>query len=373
MKSFGFPKMHKEKHEVRDFLPDFFSSFIDYDAEFYLERGYGSGMGISEEEYHAKNPRIRFVSNTECYKKDIVVVLRCPEVFEMDRMKEGAVLVSMLHYPTRASRVRYLKKRNIFGVSMDDLRNDLFERIVVNYRGTSGNGVNIAFMELEKALRRYNAVEQRSVKVSVIGMGMVGLMATKYAARFGNQENAEAFKSMGVESAMVNILSRDITANRSMMQDILADTDILIDASNRQDPSRYIVNNDLLGNLKQHAVILDLSADPYMEDIDPMQVKAIEGIPTGTLDQYVFSPDDPAYNMIPSAVRTHNRRTVVSCNAWPGINPENCMHRYGIQVTPIMQRLITHEVKAFHGASDDFFLRAIYRATLDYFEKEKNQ
>ena len=63
-----------------------------------------------------------------------------------------------------------------------------------------------------------------------------------------------------------------------------------------------------------------------------MQVKGIEGIPTGTLDKFVIEADDIIYDTIPKSINTTNRRIVVSCNAWPGIDAKECMKLYGRQL-----------------------------------------
>ena len=47
-------------------------------------------------------------------------------------------------------------------------------------------------------------------------------------------------------------------------------------------------------------MILDLSVDPYDCDGELKSVKGIEGVPQGDLDQYVFEPDDPAFQRIPA-------------------------------------------------------------------------
>ena len=132
MKKIGFPRMHKEVNEKRDFLPRFFKYFINEKAELFLEKGYGSAMGFTEEDYLIENPHIHFIDIRECYSKDIVVVLRSPEFYEIEWMKRGSILISMLHYPTRRSRTELLKMKNIHGVSMDLVRNDSMERIIVN-------------------------------------------------------------------------------------------------------------------------------------------------------------------------------------------------------------------------------------------------
>lgn len=371
MITLGFPRMHKEQNEKRDFLPDFFRRLKSENAEFFLEEGYGSAMSITDEEYLNANKNLKFVSNIECYKKDIIVVLRSPEFKEIDYMKDGSTLLSMLHYPTRATRVQRLKEKNIFGVSMDSLRNDFLERIVVNYNGTSGNGVEMAFQELSKTMKNFYSKDRDTIKVTIIGMGMVGLYAAKAAGKYGNLELNRKMNEIGAKGIIVNMLPRSITSDREELIKILKETDILVDASTRDNPSSYIITNDLISYLKPHAVILDLTADPYLVDINPIQVKAIEGIPTGTLDKPIIYPEDSIYNSIPERVNKDNRRVVVSCNAWPGIKPKECMHLYGMQLFPILQQIIRLDRSEFIDSSDDYFIRAIYRGTIEYFEKHE--
>lgn len=365
----GFPRMHKEKSEKRDFLPNFFKYLKNEKAKFYLENGYGSDMGFTEEDYLNSNPDIEFVDNKTCYKKETVVVVRCPEFNQIKSMMDGSMLISMLHYPTRETRRELLKKKNICGVSLDGVRNDLMERIVVNYAGTSGNAVRTAFEELSKSMDNFYSKDRKVINVSIIGMGMVGLMAAKAARVYGSPKIYKRMREIDAKGIIVRMLSRSITKDRSEMIKILKKTDILIDASTREITSDYIIKNDMVRYLKPHSIILDLTADPYLTDVSPIQVKAIEGIPTGTLDQTVFYPDDKIYDSIPKEVSTENRRIVVSCNAWPGIDALKCMEMYGKQMVPIMKKVFRSDVRNANELSDGFFSRAIYRGSLEYYEK----
>ena len=49
--TFGLARMHYEFGERRDFLPDFVARLQLYGAKVYLEEGYGSGMGYSQQDY----------------------------------------------------------------------------------------------------------------------------------------------------------------------------------------------------------------------------------------------------------------------------------------------------------------------------------
>jgi alanine dehydrogenase len=369
LKTIGFPRMHKETNEKRDFLPSFFGMLKKENAQIFLEEGYGSALGYSKQDYLVENGTIEFVSNRECYEKDIVAVLRSPEYEEIEYMKDGSTLLSMLHYQTRATRVTQLKEKGIFAVSLDSIRNDFLERIVVNYGATSGNGINAAFTELVKKYENMSILDVKPIIVSIMGMGRVGLTAAKLAGKYANNKVNEAILSEKSNGVLVNMLSRNITNNKKLMMNILKDTDILVDATTRDDATEYIISNELLGYLKPHSIILDLTADPYLTDINSVQIKAIEGLPNGTLDRIVMHPNDAEYSNVPNSCKTINQRTVVSCNAWPGVNPNSCMDLYGKQLIYIMQNLIGYDPLDFHLYSTDYFNRAIYKATIKYFEE----
>ncbi|HMN62631.1 MAG TPA: hypothetical protein PJ988_19860, partial [Anaerolinea sp.] len=64
----GFPRMHLEPGERRDFLPDTLKQLVKDGAQVFVEHGCGSGMGLQDSDYHG----VTFVDNEEAYAKDIV-------------------------------------------------------------------------------------------------------------------------------------------------------------------------------------------------------------------------------------------------------------------------------------------------------------
>ena len=101
---FGLARMHYETGERRDFLPDFVARLQHSGAEILIEEGYGSGMGYSEQDYLLAANQIHIGSADEVFQQDYVLVLRCPPEEQIRKMKSGACLISMLHYPTRQTR-----------------------------------------------------------------------------------------------------------------------------------------------------------------------------------------------------------------------------------------------------------------------------
>ena len=97
---------------------------------------------------------------------------------------------------------------------------------------------------------------------------------------------------------------------------------------------------------------------------DVVLFDVVEGIPQGSLNQYVFQPDDPRWDdTVPASIPSEHRRTTVTCYSWPGIHPEASMTHYAAQLEPLMQVLLH---KGYDGLSPkgDYFERALYRASL---------
>jgi alanine dehydrogenase len=203
------------------------------------------------------------------------------------------------------------------------------------------------------------------IKVTVMGAGAVGMVAIQAAVRYGNQETWQRMAQIGATGVQVTAVEYDLTNHAKIMTQILKYTDILVDATQRPDPTRPIIPNEWVGLMRPYAVLLDLSVDPYEPRPDGIfEVKGIEGIPQGNLDQYVFSPFDPAFDKIPAVVDTTNRRWSISCYSWPGIYPMECMQVYGKQLEPIFQRILEKGgVESIHPG-DGFFDDAIAGAQL---------
>jgi alanine dehydrogenase len=125
-----------------------------------------------------------------------------------------------------------------------------------------------------------------------------------------------------------------------------------------------VIPNDWIASLPDHAVLLDLSVDPYDCYTQPAYVKGIEGIPQGNLDQYIFAPDDPVYNNLPVCIPTRHRRYAVSCYSWPGIYPQACMQVYGRQLQPLLRVLFEKGGVGAINHSGSFFERALARGML---------
>jgi alanine dehydrogenase len=359
----GFPRMHKEPGERRDFLPPLVGLLTALGAEVYVETGIGSGMGYTDEDYLSLGPNVHVTDEETTYRQDIVVVLRAPEG-KYDRLRRGSILVSMLHFTTRPARVRLLSDLGIDAIALDMITNDEGRRLVENLRSVAWNGVAMAFAALERQWPELMSPERDPVRVTIMGAGQVGKHAVEFATKFGDDARNEALMRMGVPGVEVVTTGRNLTRDEAYLHRRLAVTDILVDATQRHDPSVPLIPNAWLADMPAHAVICDLVVDPYLLDAEPRVVRGIEGIPQGSLDQWEFTPDDPAWDALPPGIPADVRRTVVSCYSWPGVRPEPCMHVYGSQLAPLIETLVT--AGGMHGIGPDgsFHARALWRGSL---------
>jgi len=371
--TFGLPRMHVEYGERRDFLPPLIADMEKRGAQVVLEYGYGSGMGFTESNYRKVAPNVRFTSHQEIYKLDNVLVLRCPTMDDLELLEPGACLISMLHYPTRPQRVEFLKSKGIEAISLDSLKDETGRRLIENLKSVAWNGLEVGFQVLHRTYPHpgLESTDRKPVQALILGVGAVGMHAVQAASRYGDVRLWKTLATRGVPGVQVIAVDFDLTDNEKTMQELLSQTDILVDATQRPDPSKIIIPNNWIGLMPEHAVLVDLSVDPYECSMEPIEVKGIEGMPQGNLDQYVFMPDDTVYNRIPDCVSVKHRRYAVSCYSWPGIHPQNCMALYGDQLRPILRTLIDLKGVQNMNHQGRYFERAINRALLSQWENSE--
>jgi alanine dehydrogenase len=327
---------------------------------------------VTHEDYLRAAPGLRFVDNAEAFAQDVVVTLRCPESDGFAKLRPGAALVAMLHYTTRPARVARLRELAIDAISLDAIVDDVGNRLVVNGAAVAWNGVGAAFDVLASTWDRFADVTRPPTRVLVTGVGAIGRHAVEAGTKYGDPERRDELARAGVPGVMVSAVGRNVTHDPSLMRDLMSATDVLVDASQRDDATRPLIPNAWLGWLPAHAVICDLVVDPYLTEpaqraTHPPTVRSIEGIPRGDLDRYRFAPDDPDWTAtIPAGVPTAERRHTVSCYSWPGVRPAECMELYGIQLEPLLLALVERGSVAALRPGGSFHERALRRACLRF-------
>jgi len=362
--SFGLPRMHREAGERRDFLPALVGKLADWGVEVFVEGGIGSGMGFRDQDYTDLSPLVHLASNEEAFRADVVLTLRCPDESEFLKLRPGSIMFAMLHFPTRPKRVQLLSELGVEAISMDSVTDDSGRRLVVDSRDVAWNGVEAAFDALEETWPDLRTPSDRAVRVMVAGPGEIGKHAVEAATKYGNIERAVRYAREGLRGVEVLVVGRNLTGDEDHMRRSLRATDVFVDATQRDDPSKPLVPNAWIVDLPPHAVICDLVVDPYLLDEDPPTVSSIEGIPQGNLDQWIFMADDPAWDRLPAGVPNEHRRAVASCYSWPGVHPLPCMELYGTQLAPLLEVLIRAGGMDGVHAEGSYHERALHRASL---------
>jgi alanine dehydrogenase len=293
-------------------------------------------------------------------------VLRCPRDEDLCLMHPNACLISMLHFPTRPRRVNFLRLLGIEAVSLDSIKDDNGRRLIENLQAVAWNGMEAAFETLRLVFPPpgFDSPDRRPIRVTLLGVGAVGIHVVRAAIRYGNNALWQELAAHGVPGVQVTSVEYDTTRIKWVMMGILSETDVLVDATQRLDPGLPVIPNEWIAVMPQHAVLVDLSVDPYNCDGEPFYVKGIEGIPQGNLDQYVFAPDDPAYEAVPHCIPTTHRRHAISCYSWPGVHPKPCMEIYGSQIRPVIRNIIERGGIQNIKPNGRYFERAIGRAML---------
>lgn len=366
VKEIGFPVIHNFPGDIREFTPALFKYLNKFEhLNLFLEKGYGERLGFTREDYIKENSRIKFVPLDEVYKKDMLVSIKNPDLENLEKLKENSSLFTMIHYDTRPKMVQLIKRKGIKSFSMDSVVDDYGLRMFVDYYGTAYGGCEIAFDVLKETMPDFYSKDREPLIVSILGAGGVAQGCIKSVEVLGDRE----FLGKGIPGVIGQALTRTITNDEKILKEILKKTNILIDATKRPDYSKHIIRNEILGYLPENAVILDLSADRYDTSVDPPLVRALEGTVRGTPAHKIIYPDDELYDELPDFVDKTNRRITVSCDAWPSVNPKKSLAYYENMIRDYFNVLLTKDLDDIREDSDNIFERALYRSTIEYFEK----
>lgn len=359
----GLPRMHKEAAEVRDFLPDFVSFLSHQQVDgVVIEEGYGSGMGFRIANYLRISPKVKVGTYEDCLAQDVVIVLRAPDEEVLRKISSGTVVVAMFHYTNHPRRNHILIDLGLHAVSLDSVVDDAGRRSVENIAMVGWNGMEASFRELARSYPLFEKPERPPIHVTILGSGAVAGSALYAGTRYGDHDLRSRMAAQGIRGVEVTAVDHDLTNDEEYMLGQLAMTDVLVDATRRSDPSKTVIPNEWLGSLPAHAIICDLAADAYDYSLATPVTKAIEGVPHGTLEHYLFPIDDPAYEDLAKVVQTTNRRIALSCYSWPGIHPRDSMELYGGQLEPLIEVVLDRQPEDWDISSDNHLERSLARA-----------
>jgi len=151
-----------------------------------LDHGYGRGMGLQESEYTKDTDLVCFARHDETYQQDLLLVLRYPNDEELRIMRPGSCLISMIHFPTRPGRIRFLRDLGLEAISLDYVKDATGRSLVEDLRAVGWNGVEVAFKTLRKKFSDFENPNRQPIHITLLGPRAVGGYAVQAAVRYGN-------------------------------------------------------------------------------------------------------------------------------------------------------------------------------------------
>ncbi len=381
--------MHAKQGHKRDYTPNFVRRLANLpDVQILLEQGYGEDLNFSEKDY-VLNKNIMTTDKDSIFRNsDIVLTLTCPNIEKVELMSPGQILISMLHYPTHPSRNKLFENKGIHTISLDEITNFEGRRIVQDFKATSWNAITEGFIQLKKSMGdgHWYDSSRGSITVYQLGFGEIGKCSVNAALKMGNTNYVKDLEIKRGNPVVEVIPTNSIHSKYNYyLEKICSDSlknngkpHLFVDASQRRNPSQTIISENILKLLPKESIIVDITADKYDND---KVVKAIQGIPTGDEEKYVFHPDDPAWedsSAIPKKyqIKKENRRIIVCNYGWPNYgSAENKianMTKYGQQFFPIIKTLLGMDFLKLdkYGGNDWTVEQAVYHSTLVHFNKK---
>ena len=338
--TFGFPTMHKEVGERRDFLPPLIRLLADLGCD----RSSSTDRlrdGLPRRGLPSIVPRVRVVDEDAAFDRTSSWCSgRRPS--KLEKLRRGATLISMLHFPTRPARRAAPAERGVEAVGLDTIEDDEGRRLVVNSKAVAWNGLEAAFAMLERRWPLLTDPARAPVRVTVMGAGEIGKHAVEAATKYGNAERSDLLMRYGVPGVEVvdDRTEPDLRRQRYLEERLRPPT---CSSTRRSATTLRPADPERLARpaSAEHAVICDLRRRSVPAGRRPADGARHRGHPPGE----------------PRSVHLRRRRSGVGRASVPGGRdrqppggglvllvagraPARCMELYGGQLAPLLEMLV---------------------------------
>jgi len=268
-------------------VPQVAEKLVKLGVEVKIEHGLGKSINVEDAAF--KNVKIVKTAKELYAAGDIVLKINPPSNQEIDAMKKGTILVSLLYPHTRPEILKKLctKKITSFALemiprtiskaqSMDVLSS---QATVMGYAAVliAANQANFFFPMLSTA-----AGTIRPAKVLIIGAGVAGLQVIATAKRLGARVEAydvrpetklqvaslgAQFLDTGVEAAGAGGYARELTADekkqqQQVLEKHIVESDVVITTAGVPGKSApKIISKAIVEKMKPGSIIVDIMAE----------------------------------------------------------------------------------------------------------------
>lgn len=248
---------------------------IDFPNQLVVEEGFGSNLGISDDEYRAKNCTIS--SRKDIFKTiDAIFCLKLLQPVDYDLLREKQLIVGWTH-PT-GSGTEFFKNvvqpRNLLIADLDNIYPTMFyqdRKIPIPWIPRDfirENSVMAGTASTMHALLSYGLYPDSNTKVAILAPGNVSQGAYQVMAKF---------------NCFIRLFYRK-TMNE--FYESIEDYDIIINGIEVDEPGMHIIYKKHLNKVKKGALIIDVAADAG---------NAIEGTHYTNIGDPIYVEDSIAY------------------------------------------------------------------------------
>tara|TARA_B100000959_G_scaffold273260_1_gene323602 strand:- start:411 stop:1490 length:1080 start_codon:yes stop_codon:yes gene_type:complete len=277
---------NKEIEKRISITPDLIKKYISSSFEVFIDSGYGSHLGISDEKFIKEGCKIDNKENI-LKKADINLQLNLPDESNFQYFKDNSILIGNFNSSQNLEKIKKLKKTSVFSLellpritraqSMDILSSQ------ANLAGYKAVIDSFAIFKKAIPMMMTAAGTIPAAKVLVVGAGVAGLQAIATAKRMGaivfatdvriaSKEQVESLggkflvversENLETEGGYAKEASDDF---KKKQEDLIAETlkkiDIVICTAlipGKRAPK--IINEKMIENMQSGSVIYDLAA-----------------------------------------------------------------------------------------------------------------
>jgi proton-translocating NAD(P)+ transhydrogenase subunit alpha len=287
----GIPKESSANERRIAAVPETIAKMVKSGMQVAVEAGAGAGALIGDREFQEAGARIAASAQALFSESDIILKVNKPTVEEIDKMKEGALLISFLQPLAGPGIIKRLAQRKVSAVSME-----LIPRITRAQRMDALSTMSTvagykAVLLAANACGRFLPMLSTAAgtippaKVIVIGAGVAGLQAIATAKRLGGVVTAfdtrpvagEQVKSVGAEFVSLEVpheqaedaggYAKELPPEfyqkeQALIRKHSKDADIIITTAlipGKRAPA--LITEEMVREMKPGSVIVDLSVE----------------------------------------------------------------------------------------------------------------
>ncbi|MEC4984139.1 MAG: Re/Si-specific NAD(P)(+) transhydrogenase subunit alpha [Oscillatoria sp. PMC 1068.18] len=271
-------------------IPDTVAKLVKQGWEILVESGAGEGSFFADEAYEAAGAKIVADTNALWHQADVLLKVGVPKEHEIDQLREGANLISLLNPLGKPELAEKLAHRKVTAFGMELIPRTSRAQSMDALSSQAGVAGYKAVLLGAAALPKFfpmlttAAGTIRPAKVFVIGAGVAGLQAIATARRLGAVVEAfdirpavkEEVQSLGAKFVEVK-LDEDTVADggyakevsedsKKRSQELIADrvavSDVVITTA--QVPGKkapILVTDAMIAQMQPGAVIVDLAGE----------------------------------------------------------------------------------------------------------------